>query len=138
MHKRSIHEIFHIVPIQSSPSKVYNSLVSEQALSSWWLEGAQTNGALDSIATFPLSSGKGSIKMKILELQVDRRVVWECLDHLHSEWIGTQIEFIIEPKGEDCELHFRHTNWQNTDGVFGLVSFYWAALYLTKLKRNLE
>jgi len=131
-------EIFHIVPITATAEEIYQALVEERILQKWWLPNASTNGKIGSIATFPLSSGKGEIKMKILDLNPPNRVYWECLAHLNKDWIGTKVEFQIIEVEDVCQLHFRHNNWKSIDGVFGLVSYYWAALYLTRLKTLLE
>lgn len=131
-------EIYHIIPIAAAQKNIYQALVTESFLQRWWLPNASTTGKVNSIATFPLSNGKGLIKMKIIQLDEPTKVKWECLEHLHTEWIGTTVEFKIVNKDKGRELHFKHSNWKNTNGVFGLVSYYWAALYLTRLKELLE
>ena len=131
-------EIIHTIPIQVPKSKIYQALVEQDELSKWWLPNAKIELKIGSIGTFPLSSGKGKIKMRILDLINDNCVQWQCVEHIHQEWIGTIVEFKIIENSKGCELKFKHSNWTNTDGVYGLVSYYWAALYLTKLKNLLE
>lgn len=109
-----MHEIFHIVPIAASRGEIYEALVNENSLQKWWLADAKTTGKLGSIAKFPLSSGKGEIAMKIVELIPQSKVCWECLDHVHKNWIATRVEFHILDNNGSHELHFKHRNWKTT------------------------
>jgi len=133
-----MYEIFHIVPISATEDAIYKALVEQKKLRKWWLPGASTSGEIESIASFPLSSGKANIKMKIINLNPQKEVSWECVNHLHKDWIGTKVEFLIIKKNEGCELHFKHTGWKKVTGVYGKVSYYWASIYLTQLKKQLE
>ena len=128
----------HIVPIKATSREIYIALVEQDGLAKWWLPGAETTGEIGSIARSPLSSGMGEIKMKILDLVPYQKVWWEGQDHIHEEWIGTKVEFHIARSTDENLLHFTHGQWIDTQGVYGLVSYYWAALYLSRLKNMLE
>lgn len=130
--------IFHEVPISASAEKIYQALVTESLLSEWWLKNAKIENRIGGIATFPLSDGVNQIKIRIEELQPYKLVRWTCLGHKHAEWLGTQIQFEIIQKENSSFLKFTHSGWRDTSGVYGFVSYYWAALYLTHLKKILE
>jgi uncharacterized protein YndB with AHSA1/START domain len=130
--------ILHELPIQAPASAVYNSIVDETLIGRWWLKGAKIAAEPGAIGTFPLSDGGSQIKIRLESMEPGRRVVWRCLVHKHEEWIGTVISFEIAEDNNSSVLTFRHEGWADTKGVFGRVSFYWASLYLTRLKNILE
>lgn len=132
-------EIFHEVPIQCPAKQLFQAISSEAAISEWWLKGCRYEPILGGLGTFPLSDGSGNIVMKIDAFVPGAKQVWRCLEHKHSDWIGTTVTFeVVSESNESCVLRFRHSGWKDTSGVFGRVSFFWAAIYLRQLRLMLQ
>jgi hypothetical protein len=91
------------------------------------------------VGTFPLLDGSGLISMRVESFVPGQLQVWRCLAHKNADWIDTLVAFeILEESDGTCILKFKHSNWKDRSGVFGRVSFFWAALYLRNLKLMLE
>ena len=134
-----MNEIFHELPILCNAERLYEAITDESYLSKWWLAGAKYEAVIGALGLFPFSDGSGNIAMRVDDIEPGRKQVWSCTQHKHGEWINTKISFELIPESEkSCVLRFKHSNWANTDGVYGRVSFYWAALYLRNLKLMLE
>jgi len=71
--------------------------------------------------------------MKIIDLQPNKRVEWECLVG-DKEWIGTKLIFELEEKDNETILRFTHSNWKAETDFFASCNFQWA-YYLVSLKQ---
>ncbi len=132
-------EIFYNIPFSCSPSRLYEAITSDIRISEWWLRGSKMVAAVGEIGVFPLSDGSGQIHMQIKELDFNKKMTWVCLEHKHLDWIGTQVTFeILEESKDSCAMTVRHSNWKSTEGTYGRVSFFWAALYFRNLKLMVE
>jgi len=132
-------QIFHELPLHATASQVFHAITDAGSISTWWLAGAQIESRVGAIGIIPLSDGTNKIEVEVLELVRNQKVVWKCLKHKFSEWIGTSISFEILPSESGAStLRFRHAGWASDIGVFGKTSFYWAALYLRNLKHLVE
>ncbi|RKY93435.1 MAG: SRPBCC domain-containing protein, partial [Ignavibacteriae bacterium] len=96
----------HYLLIKSSPEKVYKALTSTEGLRGWWTLEAKTDGRIDGIAEFTFDV-QYHIKMKIVDLNPNGRVEWECIKG-DKEWIGTNFVFDLEEKDGDTILRFIH------------------------------
>src|SRR5260221_14413219 len=101
-------DILHRIQINSSPHKVYNSIVTEKGLSGWWIKNVKTNSGVNSIAEFDFDSNV--TKMHIDKLIQDQRVDWTCVDG-PDEWINTHLFFVLASHGVNSILRFGHTGW---------------------------
>lgn len=131
-------EIFHEIPIKCKSSVLFDAITREDLISQWWLEGSKIKSVKGETGVFPLSDGSGKIEMKIEDISTGSSVCWKCIDHKHKDWINTLVTFYIYEEEDNSVLQFRHSGWKTKDGVFGKVSFFWAALYLRNLKLILE
>jgi uncharacterized protein YndB with AHSA1/START domain len=132
-------EIFHELPIRSSPENIYQAVTDEEVISRWWLPDSKIKSRVGERGVFPLSDGENKIVMQVEQLIPNQRVVWKCLDHKFPEWKNTNVTFEVLPgSNEISTLRFRHSGWANDSGVFAKTSFYWASLYLRNLKQTLE
>jgi uncharacterized protein YndB with AHSA1/START domain len=97
----------------SAPSKTIYGLVATKAgirkwltkADGWRIEGEENTG--DSLLFYFHDRHH---EMKILKLDREKEVAWECIAG-HPEWLGTTVFFNIERKGEQCILQFEHSGW---------------------------
>ena len=84
-------DILHKVGMKSvSPDNVYKALATVEGLSRWWTSETRGESKVSGVLQFRF--GDGGFDMKVLELQADKRVLWEVVDG-SEEWIGTKISF---------------------------------------------
>lgn len=130
-----IFSIIHELVINAPAAAILNSAREPELLEKWWLKALEASG--DQL-TLLLSDNKSRLKLRLLS-QNESAVEWLCLSHeIAPEWAGTKITFRTTPQDNATLLRFTHSGWQNTEGVYGKTSFYWAALYLTRLREVAE
>ena len=93
-------EIYYEIPIQSSVEKCFEAMTSESLISQWWLNGVKFKPEVGAIGTFPFPDGNGQISMKVEESVPPHRQVWRCVEHKHSDWLGTLVVFDIVPESD--------------------------------------
>ena len=129
-------EILHQLMIKAPTARVYQALIEQKSLAGWWTKYARCEARLGSIAEFDLEGGQIKLRLKILKLLPGRAVVWHCLAG-PSEWIGTQINFDLLPKGEQTQLNFSHRGWRGMAASLPHYNFEWAR-YLLSLRAFIE
>ena len=131
-------EIYYEIPIQAPAEKCFEAITSESKISEWWLPNSKFIALEGSIGTFPFPDGRGQIRMKVEEINPQRKLVWRCLEHKHQDWINTIVTFeIVSEADGTCLLRFTHSGWKDKSETFGRVSYFWAAAYLSKLRSML-
>jgi hypothetical protein len=55
--------------------------------------------------------GAGGFDMKVLELQPEKRVLWQVVDG-PQEWIRTKISFDLKQEGDWTIVLFKHQGWK--------------------------
>ena len=109
------------------------AISSEEGFRSWWTTGTHMSG--DGVFEFRFSPDYHKVfRASTVEA---RKRSYLCTGGA-PEWIGTRMEFEIEPGEEGCvKLHFRHTGWKEQSELFGICSYHWA-LYLWSLEKYLR
>ena len=74
--------------------------------------------------------------MKILELEPDKRVLWQVVDG-PEEWLGTKISFDIKQNGDWTIVLFGHQGWKEPVEFMYHCSTKWA-VFLLSLKSRLK
>lgn len=74
--------------------------------------------------------------MKVLELEPDRRVLWEVVDG-PEEWIGTNVVWELKQEGDYTIILFQHQGWKEQVEFMNHCSTKWA-IYLMSLKSLVE
>ena len=81
-------DILHKVGIKSSsPEDVYRALTTLEGLSGWWTSDTHGESKVGGVLQFRF--GNGGFDMKVLELQPQKRVLWQVVEG-PEEWIGTR------------------------------------------------
>src|SRR4029450_1659945 len=95
-------DILHKVGIKSSSlPNVYKALTTREGLAGWWTNDTRGEGKVGSVLEFRF--GTGGIDMKVLELDPDKRVLWQVVDG-PEEWIGTKVSF--GPTKHNCRSEY--------------------------------
>lgn len=132
--------IHHRIGTKVSPQKLYEALATAKGVASWWTRDTTGNsepgGILDLL--FHSSEGKvlGSMKIKVLDLQANKKVHWKFLDG-PAEWIGTEVIFDLKQEGDYGILLFSHINWVEEVEFKAHCNMKWAT-FLLSLKDYVE
>ena len=121
--------------IKSHPEKVYNAITKTGGLRGWWTIEAKADERVGGTAEF-IFGERYYNKMKIMNLQDNKTVEWECLEG-DKEWIGTTFLFELEEKNGSTILRFSHSNWKEETDFFASCNYNWG-YYLNSLKQYCE
>jgi uncharacterized protein YndB with AHSA1/START domain len=128
-------DILHKVGIKSSSLKeVYQALATVEGLAAWWTSDTQGESKVGGVILFRF--GGGGFDMKVLELDPDRRVLWQVIDG-PEEWIGTTISWELRQEDDWTIVLFKHEGWKEPVEFMHHCSTKWA-VFLLSLKSLLE
>jgi uncharacterized protein YndB with AHSA1/START domain len=128
-------DILHKVGIKSSSlHDVYEALTTREGLAGWWTDDTRGEGKVGSVLEFRF--GAGGIDMKVLELDPDKRVLWQVVDG-PEEWIGTKVSFELRQEGDWTIVFFKHQGWKEPVEFMHHCSTKWG-IFLLSLKSLLE
>lgn len=128
-------DIKHYLTIKTRPEAIYNAITTEMGIRNWWTTNCKIRQEVGSVAQFNFSR-KYHDEMKVVDLQPNKRVEWECIAG-DEEWIGTTIIFELEEQSNITILRFSHENWMRSTDFFANSNYNWA-YYLHSLKKYLE
>jgi uncharacterized protein YndB with AHSA1/START domain len=124
------------VGIQAPECAVYEALTSREGLSRWWTEETTTSkSAAGERIRFGFGR-RGFFEMDVIECEAPRRVVWHVING-PEEWIGTRIDWQLEPDGDHTNVLFRHLGWREPVPFMHHCSTKWAT-FLMSLKALVE
>lgn len=128
-------DILHKVGIKSSSvGAVYKVLTTLEGLSGWWTSTTHGESKVGGVIEFRF--GAGCIDMKVLELDPDRRILWQVLGG-PAEWIGTKVSFDLRQEGEWTIVLFKHQGWKEPVEFMHHCTTKWG-VFLLSLKALLE
>lgn len=127
--------IYHRVAIDADPELVYECITTQEGLASWWTKDCDAKAEVGFVNEFRFE-GEIYNKMKVVHLEPNKQVRWECVDSA-EEWLATRIFFDIERIGDLTFLSFQHAEWRDETEFFATCSFHWAK-YLLSLKMLCE
>lgn len=127
--------IKHYLRINTSAEKIYRALTEQDGLARWWTVEVIAQPVADSIAEFKFGTRYHN-KMRILVLDKNRTVEWECLAG-DEEWIGTLFRFELESAEDFTDLRFQHSGWRTEDDFYASCNYLWGT-YMTSLKNYCE
>ena len=127
--------IKHYLVIKAKPEKVYNAITKTRGLKSWWTTGANADEKIGGKAEF-IFGERYYNKMRIINLQDNKVVEWECLEG-DKEWVGTTFLFDLEENDDTTILRFSHNKWREETDFFASCNFNWG-YYMNSLKQYCE
>lgn len=116
--------IHHLLPIKAEKQIIFDAITSQKGLSKWWTKDCIAQPEAEFVNQFKFGDLIEN-HMKVIDLQTDKRVEWECIKSV-EEWLGTRVIFeIIEKDGMNF-LNFLHIGFENEDDFFASCNFNWA------------
>jgi uncharacterized protein YndB with AHSA1/START domain len=126
-------DIRHRVGMTATPPQVYRALTTIDGLAGWWT--TDTTGDADGTLAFRFGA-VGGCDVKVVELEPDRRVLWEIIGG-PDEWLGTTVSFDLSQDGEWTIVLFEHGGWREPVEFMSHCSTKWAS-FLLSLKALVE
>jgi uncharacterized protein YndB with AHSA1/START domain len=104
--------IKHQVTIDAPAHTIYALVATKAGIKKWLTksDGWRIEGDENTGGTLLFYFHDGHHEMKVLKLDPNKEVWWECTVG-HPEWLGTSVSFIIESKKDNCVLHFAQGGW---------------------------
>ena len=128
-------DILHKVGIKSPTNDVYKALTTREGLSDWWTTSTRAEDRAGDVLQFRFGD-RGGFDMKVLELDPDRRVLWQVVEG-PEEWIGTKVDWELREEGEWTLVFFKHQGWKEPVEFMHHCSTKWGT-FLVSLKSLLE
>ncbi|HSF56881.1 MAG TPA: SRPBCC domain-containing protein [Candidatus Binatia bacterium] len=123
------------VAIKSSPNDTYRALTTREGLAGWWTTDTQGNCNVGGVIQFRFGT-RGSIDMKVLELDPAKRVLWQVVAG-PPDWIGTKVSFELAQDDDFTIILFKHQGWKEPVEFMHHCSTKWA-LFLMSIKSLVE
>ena len=120
-------EIKHQIAIKGTAEEVYSALATESGLQSWWTADAHAEERVGGKAEFGFDRRKMVFRMKIVELQPGRKVVWGCSGD-HPEWVGTSLTWDIASENGASVLRFTQSGWIQMSDYYAICNSTWGEL----------
>lgn len=136
---------FHLqVTIAAQPAEIFTAIARH--VQQWW--GYTDNPVSQTGDTFTTRFDQTFWTFMIAELVTPQKIVWECVDarHVHegyngieTEWIGTRVEWIIEPISEGQSiLKFQHDGLTPDLNCYEICTPAWERFVTQSLKAYVE
>jgi uncharacterized protein YndB with AHSA1/START domain len=127
--------IKHYLLIKAEPDKVYKAITTTVGLRGWWTVEAKADEKVGGIAEFTFGKRYHN-EMRITDLEMNKKVEWECIVG-DKEWVGTTFSFEIEEQKSNTILRFFHSNWKEETDFFASCNYHWG-YYLRSIKLYCE
>jgi uncharacterized protein YndB with AHSA1/START domain len=128
-------DILHRIGIDSSSSKIYEALTTNEGLSRWWT--ADTRGAGDVGSVIEFWFAATCVRFELVELQPGSVVRWRHTGDTPAGWMGTEVSFHLQTDDRQTIVLFAHANWREPSDFMAHCSTKWAT-FLMSLKNAIE
>jgi uncharacterized protein YndB with AHSA1/START domain len=125
-------DILHRVGVVAPLDDVYQAVATPEGLARWWTTDTVGTGAQ---LAFRFGD-TGGFDMKVLELDPAGHVRWRVTDG-PAEWIGTEIDWRLDRRGDYTIVLFTHEGWREQVEFMHHCSTKWAS-FLLSLKEFAE
>jgi len=134
-------DILHRVGATVAPTDVYAALTTTDGLAAWWTEDTKAEGDAGEVGgvirfRFAGAPEPAGFDMSLVDVQPDRRVLWEVVDG-PEEWIGTHVSFDLAEEDGFTIVMFAHSGWREAVPFMNHCSTKWAT-FLMSLKEYVE
>src|SRR5262249_55488336 len=124
------------IPIQTSPAEVYAAIATAKGLRSWWTADSSTDEKVGGKAEFGFGKRSTIFRMKIEQLDSEKRLVWSCYGD-DPDWTGTTLTWELTVEGKNTILRFTHGNWKSMSDYCIICNTTWGEL-MYRLKDYVE
>jgi uncharacterized protein YndB with AHSA1/START domain len=127
-----MYDIKHLFHIAQPRHQVFEMLSTIDGLSGWWTNDTSGDSALGGTIDFKFGQ-MGAFKMKVVALEADQVVTWECLAG-PPNWVGHKISFQLDDNDGKTRVRFSHGSWAAQDDGMAISAFSWGR-YLESLRQ---
>ncbi len=127
--------ILHEVGVAAPLNDVYQAVTTTEGLAGWWTTDTKGTSEIGSQLIFRFGD-LGGFDMEVLELDPSGHVRWRVVDG-PEEWIGTEIDWNLDQRGDYTIIQFKHEGWREPVPFMHHCSTKWAT-FLMSLKGLLE
>jgi uncharacterized protein YndB with AHSA1/START domain len=120
-------EIMHQIPIKATPAKVYAAIATQAGLRGWWTADSTADEKVGGKAEFGFDNRRTVFRMRIEQLDQDKRVVWSCHGDF-PEWEDTILTWEVSPQNDGTTLRFNHSNWKSASDYYAMCNSTWGEL----------
>ena len=119
-------DIMHQALINAPSKQIYPLIATKNGLQQWLRpeEGWKIQGDQSLGGKLTFYYGEGHHVMKVIILEKDSHVRWECVEG-PPEWLGTTVDFFIEDNVKKCTLQFAHNGWTEQSKFFRQCDEVW-------------
>jgi uncharacterized protein YndB with AHSA1/START domain len=132
--------IVHKIGIKAPLSTVYAALASVEGVAGWWTRetsgDARRGGTVNVLFRNPTGVEVGRMGFELIELTPNEEVVWRFTSG-PEEWIGTEVTFNLDQRGDQTIVIFGHRHWREAKEFMAHCSMKWAT-FLLSLKQLAE
>src|SRR5262249_41592410 len=128
--------LYHSVPVNASPEKVYAAVATEAGMQGWWTKDTTMTAKVRGKAEFGFDERQMVFRMTIDEMKPNRSVKMSCSGD-HPDWAGTTLEWVVEPTDQGSELRFFHRGLRDITPFMAGCNSMWGNLMFC-LKRYVE
>ena len=129
-------QIVQEVDIDAPPEKVFEAISTTQGLNSWWTDDSHSEPKLAGRAEFGFNKRETIFNMEVSVFEDNEEIGWRCVNG-PSDWMGTQVLFLVTPRPGGSTVRLEHINWRSTDGSYEDSKETWGKL-LQVLKQYAE
>lgn len=104
--------------LNAPAADVYDAIARKDGPTNWWTRLSEVSEEVGGVSRFKFPKADFFADMKVLTLEPNRLIEWECVDSKHAEnsgwsdlrdWVGTKVRFEIVPNGSHAStLKFTH------------------------------
>jgi len=127
-------EIIHQLVIKANPGKVYEAIITQEGLASWWCKNTIARPEVGFTNVFAFGTDRS--EFKVSNLSPNKNVEWKCINS-NDEWVGTRVSFDLEEKNGNTVLRFTQDGWRAVTELFAVCNYHWAQ-FLRSLKSLCE
>ena len=118
------------IQVSATPTKVYDSFRTDEALSTWYMDGTSVEFAVGGSLVF--EGPEGNVRAVFTELIEDKKVT---LDY-HAPWWGT-VTWEIEPTPKGARVTLTHEGFEGKEDWLDRFTWGWES-FLKALKAYVE
>ena len=126
------YSIKHLFHINAPKQEVFTAISSIEGLSNWWTTQTEGNTTIGSNIQFNFGTFKGP-EMKVIELKLNKRLVWECVSSEHG-WLGHRFIFSLDENEGKTRVRFSHEGWEDNGDFYAGCNFSWGR-YMESLRQ---
>ena len=128
-------DILHRVGVRAPLDEVYRAVTTREGLADWWTTDTKGTGDVGDTLAFRFGEA-GGFDMEVVELDPSGRVRWRVADG-PEEWLGTEIDWHLDQRGEYTIVRFGHHGWREPVEFMHHCSTKWGS-FLMSLKSLVE